>query len=50
MHGLMLRLSHGVRRWLVQLAFMPALIVLLGDRVWWLPGWLDRVLPRIELD
>ncbi|HXV32580.1 MAG TPA: MMPL family transporter [Gaiellaceae bacterium] len=35
---------------LVQLAFMPALIVLLGDRVWWLPGWLDRVLPAIELD
>jgi RND superfamily putative drug exporter len=35
---------------LVQLAFMPSLIVLLGDRVWWLPGWLDRVLPRIELD
>jgi RND superfamily putative drug exporter len=35
---------------LVQLAFMPSLIVLLGDRVWWLPGWLDRLLPRIELD
>jgi uncharacterized membrane protein YdfJ with MMPL/SSD domain len=35
---------------LVQLAFMPSLIVLLGDRVWWTPRWLDRILPRIELD
>jgi RND superfamily putative drug exporter len=35
---------------LVQLAFMPALIALLGDRVWALPRWLDSVLPRIELD
>jgi uncharacterized membrane protein YdfJ with MMPL/SSD domain len=35
---------------LVQLAFMPSLIILLGDRVWWFPGWLDRLLPRVELD
>lgn len=35
---------------LVQLAFMPSLIVLLGDRVWWLPDRVDRVLPKIELD
>jgi RND superfamily putative drug exporter len=32
---------------LVQLAFMPALIVVLGDRAWWVPGWLDRLLPRV---
>ena len=35
---------------LVQLAFMPALMTLMGDRIWWLPRWLDRVLPRIELE
>lgn len=29
---------------LVQLAFMPALIVLIGERAWWLPRWLDRAL------
>ena len=35
---------------LVQLAFMPSLMVLLGERTWWLPRWLDRILPRIELE
>ena len=35
---------------LVQLAFMPALMTLMGDHVWWLPRWMDRVLPRIELE
>jgi putative drug exporter of the RND superfamily len=23
---------------------------LLGDRNWWLPGWLDRLLPHIDAD
>jgi RND superfamily putative drug exporter len=23
---------------------------LLGGRNWWLPGWLDRVLPRIHVE
>jgi RND superfamily putative drug exporter len=35
---------------LVQLAFMPSVIVLLGDKAWWIPRRLDRILPRIELD
>jgi RND superfamily putative drug exporter len=23
---------------------------LLGDRNWWLPKWLDRILPRIDVE
>ncbi len=23
---------------------------LMGDANWWLPGWLDRRLPRIDID
>jgi putative drug exporter of the RND superfamily len=23
---------------------------LLGDANWWLPGWLDRILPHIEIE
>jgi putative drug exporter of the RND superfamily len=23
---------------------------LLGDRNWWLPRWLDRILPRIDVE
>lgn len=35
---------------LVQLAFMPSVIILLGDRVWWLPRWLDRLLPEVGVE
>ena len=28
----------------------PATITLMGERAWWLPRWLDRVLPRIDIE
>jgi RND superfamily putative drug exporter len=34
----------------VRLLVAPAVMALLGDRAWGLPGWLDRVLPRIALE
>jgi RND superfamily putative drug exporter len=33
----------------VRIVLLPALMLLLGDRVWWLPRWLDRVLPRLNV-
>ena len=35
---------------IVRLVLVPATMELLGDRNWWLPGWLDRLLPRISVD
>ncbi len=35
---------------LVRLVIAPAVVTLLGDRAWWLPGWLDRLLPNISLE
>jgi putative drug exporter of the RND superfamily len=29
---------------------VPALMQLLGERNWWLPRWLDRAVPRLELE
>ena len=34
----------------VRLLLVPAAMELLGDRNWWLPGWLQRTLPRIQLE
>jgi RND superfamily putative drug exporter len=31
---------------LVRIVLLPALMLLLGDRVWWVPSLLDRILPR----
>jgi RND superfamily putative drug exporter len=34
----------------VRMVLVPATMELLGDRNWWLPGWLDRLLPRIDVE
>ncbi len=34
----------------VRMILVPATMELLGDRNWWLPRWLDRVLPRIDVE
>ncbi len=33
----------------VRILLLPALMLLIGERVWWLPRPLERILPRIEL-
>ena len=33
----------------VRIVLLPALMLLLGDRVWWLPRRLDRILPRFNV-
>src|SRR5262249_33630420 len=35
---------------LVRLILVPAAMELLGDWNWWLPGWLDRILPHVGLE
>jgi RND superfamily putative drug exporter len=35
---------------LVRLLLVPATMELLGDRNWWFPKALDRVLPRLAVD
>jgi len=35
---------------LVRMVLVPAAMSLLGDRAWWLPRWLDRIIPTIELE
>jgi RND superfamily putative drug exporter len=34
---------------LVRLVLAPAVLSILGERAWWLPGWLDRRLPQVSL-
>ncbi len=35
---------------IVRLVLVPSTMELLGDRNWWLPRWLDRILPHIHLE
>jgi RND superfamily putative drug exporter len=34
----------------VRMTFVPAVMTLLGDTAWWLPGWLDRLLPDVDVE
>jgi len=34
----------------VRMVLVPSVMTLLGDRAWWLPGWLDRIIPDIQLE
>jgi RND superfamily putative drug exporter len=35
---------------IVRMLLVPATMELLGDRNWWLPRWIDRILPNIEVE
>ncbi len=35
---------------LVRLLLVPATMELLGDRNWWLPRWLDKILPNLDVE
>ncbi len=34
----------------VRIVLLPALMLLLGDRVWHVPKWLDRILPELDIE
>jgi RND superfamily putative drug exporter len=33
----------------VRIVLLPALMLLVGDRVWWFPAALQRVVPKINV-
>ena len=35
---------------IVRMVLVPATMELLGDRNWWLPRWLDRILPNVAVE
>ena len=35
---------------IVRMVLVPATMELLGDANWWLPEWLDRILPKVEIE
>jgi RND superfamily putative drug exporter len=50
MLGLGLAVAIALDATIVRLTLVPATMTLLGDANWWLPRWLDRLLPHMDLD
>jgi RND superfamily putative drug exporter len=40
----------AVDAFVVRMTLVPAVLAMLGERAWWLPSWLDRLLPRIDVE
>ncbi|WP_336652537.1 MULTISPECIES: MMPL family transporter [unclassified Leucobacter] len=39
-----------VDAFIVRMTLVPAVMALLGDRAWWMPRWLSRVLPAFDVE
>ncbi len=48
--GFALAVAVVLDAFLVRMTLIPALMYLMGDKAWWLPAWLDRVLPSVDVE
>ncbi len=35
---------------IVRMVIIPSVMALLGDKAWWLPKWLDKILPDVDIE
>ena len=48
--GLLLAVAILADALIVRMTLVPALLTLLGEKSWYIPGWLDRLLPNITIE
>jgi RND superfamily putative drug exporter len=48
--GLALGLAIILDAFVIRLTLVPALMHLLNEHAWWIPRWLDRILPRLTIE
>ena len=39
-----------VDAFIVRMTLTPAIMALLGDKAWWMPKWLDRLTPNMDVE
>ncbi|MFI9105704.1 MMPL family transporter [Streptomyces fildesensis] len=50
MMGFGLAIAVAFDAFVVRMAVVPAVLALLGKAAWWLPRWLDRALPNVDVE
>jgi RND superfamily putative drug exporter len=48
--GFALAFGVAVDAFVVRLSLVPAVMSFLGDKAWWLPRWLDRAMPDVDIE
>jgi integral membrane protein, MMPL family len=39
-----------VDAFVVRMTITPAVLTLLGDKAWWMPKWLDKLVPNMDVE
>ena len=50
MFGLALAIAVALDAFVIRIIFVPALMTVLGNANWYLPGWLNKILPTIRVE
>ncbi|MEU4780911.1 MMPL family transporter [Micromonospora sp. NPDC023633] len=48
--GFALAVGVAIDAFVVRMTIVPAVMSLLGKRAWWLPRWLDKILPNVDIE
>ncbi len=48
--GFALAVSIIFDAFIVRMVLIPSVLYLLGEKAWWLPAWLDRILPNVDVE
>ena len=48
--GILLAIAILIDALLVRMTLVPSFLTLLGERSWYIPGWLDRLLPNLTIE
>ena len=48
--GLALAVAVAVDAFVVRMTLVPSVMALLDRRAWWLPRWLDRIVPNVDVE
>ncbi|WP_239619095.1 MMPL family transporter [Cohnella mopanensis] len=48
--GFALAIGILIDAFIVRMALVPAVMAIFGDKAWWLPKWMDRMLPNLDVE
>ena len=48
--GILLAVAILIDALIVRMTLVPAFLTLLGEKSWYIPGWLDRLLPNVTIE
>ncbi len=48
--GFALAAAVALDAFVIRMTFIPGLMYLMGEKAWWLPKWLDKIMPNVDVE